>query len=178
MTTKTQVWQPMRAYAFLVAAALTFALGCGTAGVDRATERKVDEAVNREPAASNEQLRQKAEILFEGIPNLSSEQRQRLRELRQAKRYEMDTLREQSEKLRSLLIEALVKPDYRAEEVNVLKKRIEDVEHKRTSSLFDAVDKTNAILGRHHPARQKVMHEFMDRVDRVSLNTAAPNPVY
>lgn len=110
--------------------------------------KKVDQEVAKSPVKSNQELRQEADKELKTSPGLNEEQRKELMALRDSTREQMDKMRLQSLKLRSVLISTVISPNYDADEVSTVEEKMKDVENKRLSVLFDAVEQANKIMGR------------------------------
>jgi sensor histidine kinase regulating citrate/malate metabolism len=146
--------------AFLVVAAVSIS-GCA----HREVSARLDEKLKNEtPVKSSAELSAEATQVFNSIEGLTAHQKQGLVEVHNDVKKNMVFYREQSLKLRSLLIKDLASPDYDSAEVDLIKKRLKTVEHDRLSSLFDGVDRVNAILGRdcQLAARQAAVQKFME----------------
>lgn len=76
------------------------------------------------------------------------QQKMQLQELQMKSSRQMQALREESLKLRSVLIKDVFAEDYNRSEVRLIQKKIKKVEGQRVALMFDTIDRTNAILGR------------------------------
>ena len=133
--------------------------GCAHSAADRRLNEKVAEEAEIKSSAD---VSAEARSAIDSAPGLSNDQRLRLRVLGSSMREQLNDLKDQSLKLRAVLVEDIVSPNYDQNEVNLIKKRIKDVESKRVTLTFDAVDKANVIMGRLAEARPNVLNEFMD----------------
>ena len=65
-------------------------------------------------------------------------------------------------KLRALLIQDTLASADNSDEVALVKERLKNIENKRLSFVFDAVEQANSILGRQAPENQNLMYEMLD----------------
>jgi hypothetical protein len=91
---------------------------------------------------------------------LSDDQKNRLTDLRISTRKELDGLRDQSMRLRNLLVQDVLAKDDRTSEVKRIQDRMKDVESKRLTVMFSAVDSANLILGHEGAANERNTHYF------------------
>lgn len=133
----------------------------GVTGCSHGRENKrVDARVVTETVDSPAKLDAQAKQLITHSPKITPVQRDKLMVLRQQTRTEMDRLGEESIKLRALLIEDIVSANYNEGDVRVIKKRIREVEGDRISTMFNAVERANTIMGREAAVNPKVMESF------------------
>jgi hypothetical protein len=129
-----------------------------------ALEKHVDQEVTQESAVKNNaDLRAEADQLIETAPGLSADQRARLSALRNTTRAQTDEMWAQSLKLRSVLIKDLITTNYNEDEVELIKQRIRNLEDKRLSLMFSAVERANTILGRQAMANPRLIDEYIGR---------------
>jgi hypothetical protein len=142
--------------ALIVLAAL--ASGC-TSTRNKALDEKL---ASEQTVTSRTELRSQADKMIESDPSLSYDQKKQLSILRSQISTQMDELSSQSLKLRGVLVEEILSPNYSLDEVNLIKKRLKNVENKRLSLMFDGIDKANSILGRQAPQHARIMHELLE----------------
>ncbi|MGZ6359223.1 MAG: hypothetical protein ACXWP1_08725, partial [Bdellovibrionota bacterium] len=73
-----------------------------------------------------------------------------------------DDISSQSLKLRSVLVEEILSPNYSLDEVGMIKGRLKKLEDKRLSLMFDGIDQANTILGRKAQQHARVMRELLE----------------
>ncbi len=94
--------------------------------------------------------------------NLSDEQKKSSSNYNESTNKQVQELRDESLKLRSLLIQSVLAPKYDRNEVMAIQRKIKKAENKRLAVMFDAVDKTNGILGR--PTRAEADQRMVDQM--------------
>ena len=147
---------PNRPSALLLLLTLSISACAGSAS------KALDERMARVPIpASRQEVAQKADQLVSARVDLSEDQKKRLAILRSQITARTDEINRQSLKLRSVLIEDLLSPNYSIEEINLIKRRLQKLENDRLSLLFDGVDHATAILGRQAPEHREVMQELL-----------------
>lgn len=137
-----------------------FFQGCASAALNT----KIDRELAQESAVkSRTDLRKEAGQLIQTTPGLTADQRSKLSSLRDTTRAQLDAMAGQSLKLRSVLLKTLVAANYNDDEVELIKQRIKDLEEKRLTVTFNAVEQANQILGHETEAnRQRIMDEFFE----------------
>ena len=120
------------------------------------TEKEIDQKVSHQPNnMKRSDLAKEGEDLLQKSADLSEEQKTSLRTLWQKSKAQMDELSKSSLQLRAVLIKDVIATPYDQTEVNVIKKKIADVEQKRLSVFFAGVHETNHILGRWGSAMER-----------------------
>lgn len=144
----------------MAALALAGALlqGCATGAVDK----RIDQKLAQEPATSQGELGEKASVLIQEQQDLTADQKSRLLALQKATQERMTGLTQEASKLRALLIQDVLAPGYDAKEIRGVKKRIEKVERARLATMFEAVDRAVAILGRESGRNERFVRELME----------------
>jgi hypothetical protein len=143
----------------LAALSLTVLNACSNTEANR----KLDEKLNAEPApASSEALRNEARTMIESSKTLSQEEKTKLLALGDSVRADTQVTRDESLKLRALLIKEITAEPYNANEVNLIKKRLKANSDKRLEVIYKAVESANQILG-HNEEKQKIMGAFFGR---------------
>jgi hypothetical protein len=135
---------------------LTALSACSSSG----SKKEVDARMAREDADSSAELNAETKRLIESNPNLTPEQRTKLTTLRKQTLTEVQRLEEESIKLRALLIKDIVSANYDEDQVKEIKSRIRDVEGDRISTVFNAVERANIIMGREASGNPEVMESF------------------
>ena len=146
----------------LISLATGFVLvGCASKEVDK----KVDEKLAAvEPVQNRAQLSEVTARSMESIPNLTETQRAQLVDLRSSTRAKMQANQQESDKIRSLLIQGVFSANYQQKEVNNLKKRLSKLEGERTALTFSAIDQANNILGRAKSEEtSRAAHEYINK---------------
>ena len=145
----------IRSSIFLLLAGLS-AAGCST------TSKNLDAKIAQEPAIKNRQeLKDEAARLIENDKELSSEQKTRLSALRSQLSAQLDDISIQSLRLRSVLVEEILSPNYSMDEVSLIKGRLKGLEDKRLSLMFNGIDQANSILGRKAQQHSRMMLDLL-----------------
>jgi Spy/CpxP family protein refolding chaperone len=100
------------------------------------------------------------EILFEA-PNLSPQQKQRLKDLHVKASQESERIRNELSKNQLVLLKGLVNPKTKDEEIDVLKDRIVKLEKQRTSHFLATLDSAKRILGRKNSDDERFYRAFL-----------------
>ncbi len=129
-------------------------------GCAHTSEKALDDKLARESVPSLNALNSENKQTIEQAPGLSAEQRKELSSLRKEVQGKIASMRTESLKLRALLVKDLVAPTYDSKEVNLIKERLESVEKKRLSVIFDAVEKANTLLGHEAARNSRIVHDF------------------
>lgn len=134
------------------------AAGCASSG-----SRELDQKISQEPPVeSRRQVQTEADQKIATDSQLTPDQKARLSALRTSVSAQLDDVSRQSLKLRSVLIEEILSPNYSLEEVSLIKSRLKKLEDKRLSLMFDGVDEANKILGRHAPQNRRMIRELLE----------------
>lgn len=152
------------AHLYLKPILLIFALSSLLLAGCHHADKKLDEALAQTPpVANNAELQKQAADRIANAPDLTEDQRHQLTELRKSLKSEMAKLQEESLKLRSLLLEAVLSEPYVEGKVATLKKRMKQVEDEKLKVTFKSVDRANQILGRASSVerRRAAMYDFM-----------------
>jgi hypothetical protein len=147
----------MKTRLFPIALTLSLFLGCA-----HSRNTDLDAKLSAEKGISDvHELRSEVSQLIENDPALSAEQKARLKDLHAAHVEKINALEKQSLELKSLLVKDLLAQGYNPGEIKDIKSRLRKVEDSRTSALFDAVEKANAILGRSSAQRPRMLRAFL-----------------
>lgn len=119
------------------------------------------EVAQEQPLPAGEPMaRAGQEILFEA-PNLSPQQKQRLKELHVKSSQEFEQIRKELSKNQLVLLKTLVNPKAKDEEIDVLKDRIVKLEKQRTNQFLTTLDKAKRILGRKNSDDERFYRAFL-----------------
>ena len=141
--------------------ALTALVVLGLQGCSHGTAKKLDTKLDQEQSVGTpSELHEQTGELIESAPGLTDVQRKQLLSLRDSTRARLQQLNTDSLKLRSVLIKDVLAEKYDEKEVKLVKKRIKELENKKLSTLFDAIESANKILGR-GAARHDTMVQSM-----------------
>lgn len=147
-----------RFIAFGLVAGISLLQGCAH------TAEKVldDKLANEKDLANRAALRAESRQAIETTPGLSADQRGKLDSIRQMLSHELDKLREESWKLRGILVKDMISPAYDEDEVALIKERLRTVEKQKLSAIFKSLDKVNEIMGRPTFDHARIMHDLFD----------------
>lgn len=126
-------------------------------------EKQIDEKMAQESS-----IKTHADLLAEGTDmirsasGLTEEQRQKLTRLKADTESQLDPLREQSLKLRALLVQDLLATPYNEDEVELIKNRLSAIEDRRLDVMFSAVTNANQILGRQAQPNHTIVEGFIE----------------
>jgi hypothetical protein len=131
------------------------------------SDKKLDAKVNAEaPIANGDQITDQTRQIIANSTTMTADQKQQLLTLQQNTHTKMNAYREESLKLRAILVQDIAAPKYNAKEVDQVKKRMRKVESKRLDALFDGLEQANKILGRDIPQRSNVMNDMWEEHGR------------
>jgi hypothetical protein len=140
--------------------------GIATSGCASSTNKALDAKIEQEaPVANRQGLKDEATRLIENDKDLSYDQKKQLSILRTQLSAQLDDISGQSLKLRSVLVEEVLSPNYSLGEVSLIKRRMKNLEDKRLTLIFDGVDKANSILGRKAQQHSRVMRDLLESRD-------------
>ena len=131
--------------------------------VGKEVESRINTKVSKEPEVSGTlELQNDAGFLIENS-SLSREQKSRLRQLKANTDQQLALNREESLKLRSILLKDMFSTKYDRSEVKAIQGKIETLDHKRLALIFESMDKANGIFGRDTDAdtNQRIMDRMM-----------------
>lgn len=128
-----------------------------------AGDRRLDDKLLHESSVTNqEELRGETRDLLALTKGLTDKQKEKLGTLREISYREMAAIRADTVKLRSILIQDIYSDKYDADEVYLVKSRIRTLDEKRTSLLFDMIDKANGIFGRQAELNRHVIRQLVE----------------
>jgi len=120
-----------------------------TACANSQIEKDLDQKLQSSSAVrGKEDLDVKAETVISNNSSLSQDQKAKLMALQKRAHDQTEELRNQSFKLRDLLITDVAGPTYSEDEVTLIKDRLYKIQKQRLAVIFDSVDEANKILGR------------------------------
>lgn len=129
------------------------------------TVRGLDEKLSQETAIKTRaDLKTEVNHLIDTAPQLTTEQRSKLRELRDSYRVKTAKIWKKSLRLQAVLIADILDQNHNREEIELIKRRIKNFEDDRVSLLFETVRTTNMILGRWASANQRITSHLLDRM--------------
>ncbi|MGZ3708810.1 MAG: hypothetical protein ACXVBC_07865 [Bdellovibrionota bacterium] len=111
-------------------------------------ERQLDQKLAEAPTVTgSSELGELARQRIEESRSLDSEKKAKLLELQKVTGAQNRALRDESLKLRALLIEDVTQAGDQTAEVDLIKARLKKLENQRLALIFSAVDQANTILG-------------------------------
>lgn len=128
------------------------------------TNKTIDTKVAQETKVSNSrELRNEVDQLIQNDQQLTADQKTKLLALRQSISAQTIAINRQELRLRSVLTEELLSPDYSIDEVALIKKRLKKLESQRLSLLFSGIDQGAEILGRKFSNGSRMMRAMMEQ---------------
>lgn len=141
----------------LVAAALVLG-GCATESVNQ----KLDKEMAQESSVkSRDDLHTEASQDLK-VARVNTDQRIKLEKLRSSFAAQENEIRNSSLKLRAVLLKELLSAKYDQNEIDLIKNRMWDLENKRLSLIYGAIDEANKILGHFRQEDQKFIDDFFE----------------
>jgi hypothetical protein len=138
-------------------AALTGMMGCATPS----TKHQVDEELSKQPNIKTaEQFRIQLGIASQPNSKLTSEQKTQIADLQKRTTDKLDGIRDESWKLRALLVKDLMAAKYDDGKIQDIKFRIKVTEEQRLATIFNAISEANTILGHDDEVRKHFMGEM------------------
>jgi len=135
------------------------ALALGACATERVVEKRVEERVRVAPSA-NSAMQAGKEAVFES-DSLSPEQKKELKKLYTENGKEQARLRKELGKNQTVLMRALVNPEAKEEEIEVLKTRILELEREKSSVFMRTLDQAENILGRKDLQDERFYRAFL-----------------
>jgi hypothetical protein len=127
-----------------------------------AGQKALDAKVAKEPAVQNSaELHLKADRLLQEDKSITPEQRQKIQELRASVQPQLAEIGQHELRLRTVLLEELMSPNYSIDEVALIKKRLKKLEDRRLALTFKLVDDTTSILGHDQAQKHRKMLRAM-----------------
>lgn len=143
---------------FFALAALSFS-SCATTAPATPVEKRVEEKVRVAPPTTNP-MQVAKEAVFDS-DSLSPEQKKALKQLYSETMKEQARLRKELGKNQTVLMKALVNPEAKEDEIEVLKTRILELERERSSVFMRTLDQTENILGRKELQDERFYRAFL-----------------
>jgi len=141
-------------FSLLLAPSLMLVLqGCAHSPIDDQLDKKL---ANEPAAETRAQLSVEAGQQIAADKELTPEQKSKLAAIGKQTRAKTDALREESVKLKMVLVKDLLASNYDSTEVDLIKKRIRDNEQAKLSEYFKAIRETNILLGRWASRNQRI----------------------
>lgn len=133
-------------------------VGCATGGVNQQLDKKI---AQENSVKSRNDLRADATQDLK-TARMTPEQKAKFEKLRDAFTKQDNAIRDSSLKLRAVLVKDLLSTNYSVDEVDVIKNRMWDLENKRISLIYGAIDEANKILGHFQPEDQQLIDDFFE----------------
>jgi outer membrane murein-binding lipoprotein Lpp len=136
-----------------------FLSGCAQKAIENNLAAKVSE---EPPVSGTQELQADAGALIEQA-NLTPQQKNQLKALQANTTSQIRIIREESLKLKSILIKDVFSTSYNKSEVKMIQNKIEKLENKRLAVIFETIDKANGIFGRETNAQEneRIMHRLV-----------------
>ena len=128
-------------------------------GCSHAEKRVEEKIATQSPVKNSAELSHEAHFLIETNPIFTHEQKLKLYDLQKQTQLKLNILREESMKIRMLLIEEITGEVNHSKELEVIKSKLKNNEEQRVETYFAAIRNANEILGR--KSEQKKRAEFM-----------------
>ncbi len=144
---------------FLMLAAPALILNaCNHASIEKDVNQKLS---NESDVTTGAALDTETTVAIENAKDVTADQKSKLLALRTDTRQQLDNNNQKTLKLKSVLIEDLVKNDYKENEVELIKDQLKKLKSQRLSIMFGAVTEANKILGRRARLNDDVMRDFV-----------------
>lgn len=159
MTTRNNQFFAML-YIVLLGFCLVFISSCaGQTAAERQVSAEVAEAPAIEPGPALAKATRQA--LKEAAPELSADQRAKLKKLQAEATAEQTRLRQELGKHQLVLVRTILQPKSSEEEVRILKQRILGLERERTNLFLNSLESAERILGRRDPMDEQFYRAFL-----------------
>ena len=138
----------------IACATLLIIAGCATGA-----SKKLDQKISQEPEIGNSTaLSQKAQSDIDQDKGLTADQKAKLSKLREETSAELRNLRQQSLKLRDILVQDFVAEN--DQEIDLVHDRLRDNSDRQISLIFDSLKKADLIVG-HTPRNREWFRDMM-----------------
>jgi hypothetical protein len=134
-------------------------VGCSSAQENRALDQKVSQQGD---VTSSADLTHKLKSLDRHTPGLTPDKQAKLQSIQQRTRAKLDANREESLKVRALLIQDVLAAKPNQKEINAAKSRLKQLSKDRIDAIFTAADDTNEALGRNEMMREATDLQFVE----------------
>jgi hypothetical protein len=114
----------------------------------KAVEEKLNEKMSVQPAVSGTPALQADAVFLIENSQLTSLQKEKLTRLQEVSGKQLESYRDQSLRLRAILIQDVLSAHYNRSEVKLIQSKIKKVEYKRVALIFRTIDIANGIMGR------------------------------
>lgn len=114
----------------------------------KAADAELDQRVKAQPEASTPaEIAKRAADTFANAPNLSEDQKARLRAIYLRVSTEAAEIRKEIGQSKSLMFQLVAKKDFKSSDVQRLKSKIVDLDLKRLQIMFKALEEVQAVVG-------------------------------
>jgi Spy/CpxP family protein refolding chaperone len=121
----------------------SLALGCASSA-----EKEVETQVSQEkPATAPGEVAGRGRDAIMNSKSLNEEQKKKIVDLMAKVQVENNTLKEETTKLKMTLFKSIAEGGYKAEQVNVMKSKLQKLENKKMDLMFSSLDQVKDILG-------------------------------
>lgn len=132
--------------AFFVTTLLFLGSACSTN--EKQEEQRLTEKVNNQSSAdSPNEILERAASKFSNAEGLTYAQKEKLASIYVRVYIESMQIRSAIGKSKSLIFETLASPNYKDSELNSLKDRVVELDKKRLTVMFNALDEVRSIVG-------------------------------
>ena len=152
----------LRKFFSLTGLTITVLIICSCVAPVKKTEFTLDEKIkSQEPADTPQHIAMRAAEAFSGAPGLSAEQKMKLHAVYTRVYSEATQIRRDIGQSKSLLFMMLANSDYKSADITRLKKKIVELDQKRLTLMFDALNDVQKIVGKGIEAEKiyKHLHE-------------------
>ncbi len=146
-------------FKFFSAVVLAALAGCAH---QKSVDRKVDQELQSQPPVSmgGQMAAESRELITESV-NLTQGQKDKLLQLHAKMAGEVAALREEEGKLKMVFFKTLLDPKSEEAEISNIKKRILDLDQKKTKRMLSALEEAREILGRQNPDRDRMYRALL-----------------
>lgn len=125
---------------------LLFGAACSTQ--EKQQDQQLTQKVNKQMSANTpEEILERAAAKFSSAEGLNSTQKDKLAGIYVKVYVESMQLRSEIGRSKSLIFEMLATPNYKASDLNKLKDRVVDLDQKRLTVMFNALDEVRSVVG-------------------------------
>lgn len=141
---------------------LSLAVSCASR---KAARQEVEEKVSQETVTDGKALGAKVRAMINSSQTLDADKKAKLNALITEVGEKNKKLREESFKLRSVLVKELISGNVNRKEVKIIKKKLKAIESEKLKNSFATIDKFSAIVSE-DPEKEKIMMEMI-QIDRI-----------
>lgn len=143
-------------------------LGCNSA--TKKQQAEIDQEVKEQPMANSpEKIAERASEVFTKAPGLTEPQRQKLMMVYLRTYTDAMNIRTEIGQSKALLFKKAADVNYKSNEIEILKKKIVDLDQKRLNIMFKALSEVQEIVGYGKDKEQIYKHFYDYEVPRGSL---------